>query len=136
MPTTSRSRVGFTLVELLVALVLFVMVATSLYKVMNVSQRAARTSTEKAAMQSTLRTGLQLAISEMQEIWTDQATAASAITGMTSTKVTYDGMRGFGTTCVDPVSGGTTITIRKSSYTGISDPTAGQSAEIFAEGPS
>jgi prepilin-type N-terminal cleavage/methylation domain-containing protein len=133
---SSRSRAGFTLVELLVALVIFVMVAGSLYKVLNVSQRAARTQTEKAAMQGTLRTGLQIAIAEIEEIWTDQATASSAITGMTPTLLTYDAMRGFGTTCIDPAAAGTSITMRESTYSGISDPVRGDSASLFVEGAS
>jgi prepilin-type N-terminal cleavage/methylation domain-containing protein len=138
MPASSRSRAGFTLVELLVALVMFVIVAGSLYKVMNVSQRAARMSTEKAAMQSTLRTGLQIAISEMQEIWTDPTATVgltSSLTNMTPTKVTYDALHGFGTTCVDPVVGATSISLRKSTYSGSSDPTAlvSEKASIFLE---
>jgi len=136
MPMSSRSRTGFTLVELLVALVIFVMVAGSLYKVLNVSQRAARTQTEKAAMQGTLRTGLQIAIAEIEEIWTDQTAGASAITAMTTTRVTYDAMRGFGTTCIDPAAAGTSITMRKSTYSGLSDPAIGDSASLFVEGPS
>jgi prepilin-type N-terminal cleavage/methylation domain-containing protein len=136
---SSRSRAGFTLVELLVALVIFVMVAGSLYKVLNVSQRAARTQTEKAAMQGTLRTGLQIAIAEIEEIWTDQfgvSGPTSAITAMTTTRVTYDAMRGFGTTCIDPAAAGTSITMRESTYSGISDPVAGEKASLFVEGPS
>jgi prepilin-type N-terminal cleavage/methylation domain-containing protein len=133
---SSRSRAGFTLVELLVALVIFVMVAGSLYKVLNVSQRAARTQTEKAAMQGTLRTGLQIAIAEIEEIWTDQATASSAITAMTATRVTYDGMRGFGTTCIDAAAAATSITMRESTYSGLADPVAGDSASLFVEGAS
>jgi prepilin-type N-terminal cleavage/methylation domain-containing protein len=138
MPASSRSRAGFTLVELLVALVLFVTVAGSLYKVMNVSQRAARMSTAKAAKQSTHRTAQQIPIPEMQEIWTDPTAIVgppSSLTAMTPTKVTYDALHGFGTTCVDPVVGATSISLRKSTYSGSSDPTAlvSEKASIFLE---
>ena len=49
----SSSRRGFTLVELLVALVIFVLVAGSLYRVLNVSQRAGNESEEAIAINPT-----------------------------------------------------------------------------------
>jgi prepilin-type N-terminal cleavage/methylation domain-containing protein len=130
---SSRSRLGFTLVELLVALVIFVLVAGSLYRVLNVSQRAARTQTEKAALQGGLRTGLQLAIAEIQELWTDEADGTgSAITAMTATQLNYEAMRGFGLTCADPTA--TVITVRKDgTYSGLSIPNENQGIYLFAE---
>jgi prepilin-type N-terminal cleavage/methylation domain-containing protein len=112
-----RSRAGFTLVELLVSLILFVLVGGSIYRVLNVSQRAARTQTEVAAMQGGLRTGVQVAISELQELWTDSDAGTSAITGMTNTKVTYYGMRGLGFTCSD--ANEAQIKVRRSSYSSV-----------------
>jgi prepilin-type N-terminal cleavage/methylation domain-containing protein len=109
-----RSRSGFTLVELLVSLILFVLVGGSIYQVLNVSQRSARTATERGAMQGGLRTGIQVAISELQELWTDSDAGTSAITGMTPTKVTYYGMRGLGFTCSDTDEA--QIKVRRSSY--------------------
>jgi len=130
---SSRSRLGFTLVELLVALVIFVLVAGSLYRVLNVSQRAARTQTEKAALQGGLRTGLQLAIAEIQELWTDEAggTGGSAITAMTTTQLNYEAMRGFGLTCADPTA--TVITVQRGTYSGLSIPAQNQGIYLFAE---
>jgi prepilin-type N-terminal cleavage/methylation domain-containing protein len=131
---SSRSRTGFTLVELLVALVIFTLVAGSLYRVMNVSQRTSRTQTEKAAMQGGLRTGVQLAMAELQELWTDQARNESAITTMTGTSLTFRAMRGLGVTCVD-MAGLTTITIRDdATWTGYEDPEVGQGIYLFSQG--
>jgi prepilin-type N-terminal cleavage/methylation domain-containing protein len=110
-----RSRSGFTLVELLVSLILFVMVGGSIYQILNVSQRAARTQTERGAMQSGVRTGIQVAISELQELWTDSDAGESAITDISSdTKITYFGMRGLGFTCAQTTM--TQITIRAATY--------------------
>jgi prepilin-type N-terminal cleavage/methylation domain-containing protein len=63
-----RSNRGFTLVELLVAMVLFAMVGLSLVQTMVVVQRTTRTQSEQTAMQGSLRAGLQLAITELEEL--------------------------------------------------------------------
>lgn len=132
MPVSRRA--GFTLVELMIALVIFVLVAASLYRVLNVSQRAAQTQTQKAAMQGSLRSGLQLAMAEIQELWSDDdaVTPGSAITAMTSTSLSYNAMRGIGLTCVAPTT--TTITLRASSWSGLLDPAANQGIYLFDQG--
>ena len=132
MPVSRRA--GFTLVELMVALVIFVLVAASLYRVLNVSQRTAQTQTEKAAMQGSLRSGLQLAMAEIQELWSDDdaVTPGSAITAMTSTSLSYNAMRGIGLTCADPTT--TTITLRASTWSGLLDPAANQGVYLFDQG--
>ena len=133
MAMSSRIRAGFTLVELLVAVVIFTLVGGSLYRVMNVSQRTSRTQTEKAAMQGGLRTGLQLALAEIQEIWTDQPANASAITAMSSTGMSFRAMRGFGLTCA--AVNATTITVSdNASWTGFDDPSVGQGIYLFSQG--
>ena len=134
---TPHRRAGFTLVELLVALVIFVLVAASLYRVLNVSQRTARTQTEKAAMQGSLRSGLQIALAEIQELWSDEgvgsvAGAGSALTAMTATNLTYEAMRGLGISCAPMTT--TTITIRENTWRGLMTPAAGQGIYIFDQG--
>ena len=129
-----RRRSGFTLVELLMALILFVMVGGALYRVLNVSQRAARTQTERAAMQGGLRTGVQVAISELQELWTDPATSTSAIVDISSnTNVTYYGMRGLGFTCSQPSE--TQIKVRRGDYSDArgTNPEQGDRVWVFVD---
>lgn len=128
MSHASRSRIGgFTLVELLVALVIFTLVATSLYNVLNVSQRVSRTQAERGVLQGSLRTGIQLAVAELQEIWTDDIENASAITAMTPTSLSYRGMRGLGLTC----GAQTATTIVVNNWTGLSVPSTGQGVYVY-----
>ena len=129
MPVSRRA--GFTLVELLVALVIFVLVAASLYRVLNVSQRASQTQTQKAAMQGSLRSGLQLAMAEIQELWSDDDALApgSAITAMSATALSYNAMRGIGLTC--GLQTNTAITLRTSTWSGLLDPAANQGIYLF-----
>ena len=128
MPVSRRA--GFTLVELLVALVIFVLVAASLYRVLNVSQRTAQNQTEKAAMQGSLRSGLQLAMAEIQELWSDDDALlpGSAITAMSATAMSYNAMRGIGLTCAVTT---TAITLRTSTWSGLLDPAANQGVYLF-----
>ena len=135
---TRDRRAGFTLVELLIALVIFVLVAASLYQVLNVSQRTAQTQTEKAAMQGSLRTGIQLAMAEMQELWSDEgigsvAGAGSAITAMNATTMSYEAMRGIGMTCAPLALN--SVTLNAASWRGLIPPAAGQGIYIFDQGP-
>ena len=131
MSATTRSRNGgFSLVELLVALVIFTLVAISLYNVLNVSQRVSRTQTERGVMQGSLRTGIQLAVAELQEIWTDQPGDSSAITAMSPTALSFRGMRGLGLTC----GAQTASTIVVNNWTGLSVPTVGQGVHIYDQG--
>ena len=129
---TRTRRAGFTLVELLVALVIFVLVAASLYRVLNVSQRTSRTQTEKAAMQGSLRSGLQLAMAEIQELWSDDDLPGSAITAMTATSMSYNAMRGLGLTCGGQTVN--TITLRRDSWSGLLDLAANQGIYLFDQG--
>ena len=135
---TPNRRAGFTLVELLIALVIFVLVAGSLYRVLNVSQRTAQTQTEKAAMQGSLRTGIQLAMAEIQELWSDEGVGSvagpgSAISAMTATALTYEAMRGIGMTCAPLALN--SVTLKATSWRGLLSPTAGQGIYIFDQGP-
>ena len=73
------ARRGFTLVELLIALVMMVLVAGGIYSLMVTTHRVSRKQTEISNLQGNLRGGLNLVQSELQEIYTDAAVGASDI---------------------------------------------------------
>lgn len=119
MPTIRRARAGFTLVELIVALLLLVVVGGALYKMLVVTQRTTRTQSERSTMQGALRTGSQLAIAELQELYTNAAVGEAFITAMTPTQLDYRALRGYGLTCSVT---NTSIRIRKAGWSGFQQP--------------
>jgi prepilin-type N-terminal cleavage/methylation domain-containing protein len=109
------NRRGFSLVELLVALVMLVIVAGGVYELLVAVQRTTRRQTEISNVTGNLRNGMHLVQNELQEISTASATGASDISAITPTSVTYRAMRGIGETCGVTT---TTVKIRQSSYSG------------------
>ena len=116
-----EQRRGFTLVELMVALVLLVIVGGGMYSLLVTMQRVNRRQTEISGMQGTLRTGLQLVQSELQEVATNSPAGSSDILSMSATSITYRAMRGMGETCSVTT---TAVKIRQSSYSGLRTPTS------------
>ena len=88
---------GFTITELLIALVVFALAAGSIGRVMINSQRLSRAQVEIISMQSNLRTGALVVPSELRELATDGTN--SDILAMTSSNITFRAMRGLGFTC-------------------------------------
>jgi len=88
---------GFTITELMIALVLFALAAGSIGRVMINSQRLSRAQVEVISMQSNLRTGALVVPSELRELATDGTN--SDILAMTSSNITFRAMRGLGFTC-------------------------------------
>jgi len=110
-------RRGFTLVELLVALVMMVLVAGGIYSLLGTTHRVSRKQTEISNLQGNLRAGLNLVQSELQEIYTDAAVGASDINVMTAASLDYYAMRGIGETCGLTLGGGA-MQIRQDGYSG------------------
>lgn len=92
-----KARRGFTLVELLIAIVIFGIVSAAIYGLLTRTQRLTRTQAERSTMQANLRTGLGLVTSELRELNTN-ATQAD-IYAMNGTSIEYRGMRGLGFVC-------------------------------------
>ena len=95
--TMAKSRSGFTLTELVIALVVFSLAAGSIGRVMVNSQRLSRAQIEIIGMQSNLRTGALVVPTELRELATDGTN--SDILAMTSSSITFRAMRGLGFTC-------------------------------------
>jgi prepilin-type N-terminal cleavage/methylation domain-containing protein len=119
---TLRSRKGFTLVELLIALVMLLMVSAAFFSALTGVQRTTRTQTEMAAMRGTIRGGLQIVATDLQELYADQAPpGTSDIISMSATAITYKATRGTGALCEQPTSD-TEVKILKSLWKGLHDP--------------
>ena len=129
-----RSRRGFTLVEVTVSLALTLVVAGALYSLLVSTQRITRAQAQRVELQSNVRAGSLLVLSELREL--------SAIAGGTggqndilvagTSALVYRAMRGIGFICGTPSA--TTVRIARSSFTGVRDPQAGRDeALIFIE---
>ncbi len=95
--TMANSDRGFTITELIIALVVFALAAGSIGRVMINSQRLSRAQIEVISMQSNLRTGALVVPSELRELAADGTN--SDILAMTSSNITFRAMRGLGFTC-------------------------------------
>ena len=130
-------RRGFTLVELLVAMVLLGIVSTAIYKTMLAAQRFSTAQNQQINLQATLRLAPVLA-NELRQI----DASDSDIVSMSSRSITFRAMRQLGFICNPPVLGGAltspvTLTVRNTplySLRGFNTTT--DSLLIFYEGKS
>ncbi|MFN2318026.1 MAG: PilW family protein [Gemmatimonadales bacterium] len=113
------TRRGFTLVELLIAIVIFGIVSTAIYGLLVRTQRLSRTQAERSIMQSNIRTGIGLVTSELREL---NANALLAdIYAMSATAIEYKGMRGLGFVC--DIDAGY-VRVPRAVWVGFRDPVA------------
>jgi prepilin-type N-terminal cleavage/methylation domain-containing protein len=122
-------RRGFTLVEMLVAMVVVGLVGAALIRLLSNQQRLSVTQVEQAMLQSNVRVGTQVLASELQEMGSDVA-AVDLVTASASS-VTYRAMRTLGFACAVTSS---QVKIRTSPLYGTRLPVAGQdSLLLFVE---
>lgn len=130
---TSRLRAGFTLVELLVTLVIFGIVATTIMRVLLSSQRVTAAQQMRATMQSNLRVASFVVPNELRMLNQSDTTD---ILDISDTSITYRAMRGYYVVCAT-ISSATSITVTRvqNSAYGFDyrEPVAGDSAFIFWE---
>ena len=126
----ARPRRGFTLVELLIAIVVFGIVSASIFGLLTRSQRLSRAQADRAVMQGNIRAGLALVTSELRDV--NISATESDITSLSSTSITYRGMRSLGFIC-DKAAG--YIRIARASFNGYRDPSTsrGDATLIFVD---
>jgi len=111
MPLLARR--GFTLIELMIALVLLGLVSTAVYKVLVNSQRVYLAQTQTIDLQQNIRAAAAILPAEFREL----DAADGDIKGMTATSLRIRAMRQLAFVCDDPLLGGglgqIVLTVRK-----------------------
>jgi prepilin-type N-terminal cleavage/methylation domain-containing protein len=93
------ARAGFTLVEMLLALIIFVATASLIYASMRLMEKVHRTGSERAGAQITLRSGSQTVVAELREVNNVAGGGMSDLIAISGNSMTYWAMRSSGTTC-------------------------------------
>lgn len=130
-----RNHKGYTLIELMVALVILVLVTGSIFKLLRTNQRMTRAQAERVDLQSNVRTASLVIPSELRELNTviGGTVAQNDILSMTATSIQYRAMRGIGYICQTPTIG--EIRILASTWSGLRDPVAVRDgAYVFVDG--
>jgi prepilin-type N-terminal cleavage/methylation domain-containing protein len=142
------TRRGFTMVELMVALVLVLMVGGVTYQLLANNQRVSRAQTSQVSLQDAVRSGALIVGNELREVGYDEVTAAAAgaaaqVPGLAAVNnpdlvaigpdsIRYRAMRVLGFTCsVDPATGD--IVLRDLTLQKQRDPTVNDRAMMYVE---
>ena len=136
------ARRGFTLLELMVALVLVLAVAAVTYALLVQNQRVSRSQVEHAGLQDNVRAGALVVANELREIGFDSvppdaglgagASVSPDLLVMQPGRLEYKAMRGMGFTCTLPGSG--QLRLRRGTLLGLRQPEAGDSITAHVEG--
>ena len=133
MPVLARR--GFTLIELMIALVLLGIVSAAVYKVLVNSQRVYLAQTQTIDLQQNIRAAAAILPAEFREL----DAADGDIKGMTATSLRIRAMRELAFVCADPVLGGgigqIVLTVRKTPIYGTRQTfSKGDSILVYWEG--
>ena len=131
-----RQPRGFTLVEILIALVIMSVVTGALYQMLNNTQRLSRAQAEQVSLQSNVRTGSLVVPSELRELNTvvGGVAAQNDILIALPDLVRYRAMRGLDTICQSPAVG-TEVRVFTTDVAAYRDPVAGKDGiYVFIEG--
>ena len=121
-----RPRRGFTLVEILVALVLMGIVTGAIFKLLHGTQRITVAQAEQADLQSDIRAGSLVVPNELRELNTfvGGTVAQNDVLLAQDNKIRYRAMRGLGFVCEAAAAGATTLRIARGTWTGLRTPDA------------
>lgn len=122
------SRRGFSLVELLIAIIMFGIVGASIFGLLTRSQRLSRAQADRATMQANIRAGMGLISSELREL--NVSGTQSDIQSLSATNITYRGMRGLSFVC--EVAAGY-VEVTQSTFTGYRNPVGGDRFMLFVD---
>jgi prepilin-type N-terminal cleavage/methylation domain-containing protein len=129
-------RRGFTLVELMVAILLLGIVSTAIYQVLVSNQRTFTAQAQRIDLQQNIRAAATILPAEFREL----DAADGDISAMSATSITIRAMRKLAITCTAPVlpAGATmTFTVRQAPFYGnVPSFSANDSILIFYEGNS
>jgi prepilin-type N-terminal cleavage/methylation domain-containing protein len=140
---TMTDRRGFTMVELMVALVLTLAVGGVTYGLLVNNQRVSRSQTEHVGMQDNVRSGVLIVANELREVGYDSVPVApqAVLGGSAGTssdlilakvgQLQYRAMRGIGFTCFAPAAN--ELRLQTSLYTGIRLPQVNDSLTVYVE---
>jgi prepilin-type N-terminal cleavage/methylation domain-containing protein len=115
-------RRGFTLIEIMISLTLMLIVMGAVYRLILSTQRLARGQTERMSLQSNVRIGSLVVLSDLRGLntVTGGSPTANDILAMNASSIKYRGMRGAGFICQAPTA--TQVRISKGSFSGYRDP--------------
>ena len=103
-----QKRNGFTIVELLIALVLFLIVGSATFQLLHNTQRVSRAQAERTDMQSNMRAGALIVPAELRSVGYDRfvtgtgnpaGTIMSDILGMAADSIAFRAVRSTGIIC-------------------------------------
>jgi len=130
------TRRGFTLVELLIALVLLGVVTAALYRILVNNQRIYQAQTQRIDLQQNIRAAATVLPADLRETDANDGD----ITAATATSITFRAMRWMGFICTPPVTGGRVentvlvMTLTNKKLFAIRLPAVGDSVLIRYEG--
>lgn len=122
-------RRGFTLVEVLIALVVMGLVTGAIYRMLTMNQRIAQAQAEQVSLQSNVRTSSLIVPNELRELNTVLGSALpdqSDVRVANANGITYRAMRGLGVLCQASAANELRIYSSGPMWTGTRAPIAGR----------
>jgi prepilin-type N-terminal cleavage/methylation domain-containing protein len=132
---TVANRRGFTLAEIMIAMVIMLIVMGAVYRLLVSTQRLSRAQAEQVSLQSNVRIGSLVVLNDLRELSTVSAGTADQndILSIAPDAITYRAMRGIGFICQGPTS--TQIRVSRDGFSGYRDPQATRDGVyVFLEG--